>query len=38
MMVDFFEFDKSEFIDGVEYGGVVIFMKFVGEIDVCLFI
>ena len=38
MTVDLFEFDKSEFIDGIEYGGAATFMKFAGETDVCLFI
>jgi peroxiredoxin family protein len=38
MTVDLFEFDRSEFIDGIEYGGAATFMKFAGETDVCLFI
>ena len=38
MTVDLFEFQKSEFIDGLEYGGAATFMKFAGETDVCLFI
>jgi peroxiredoxin family protein len=38
MTVDLFEFEKSEFIDNVEYGGAATFMKFAGETDVCLFI
>jgi peroxiredoxin family protein len=38
MTVDLFEFEKSEFIDGLEYGGAATFMKFAGETDVCLFI
>ena len=38
MTVDLFEFDKGEFIDGIEYGGAATFMKFAGETDVCLFI
>ena len=38
MTVDLFEFDKSDFIDGIEYGGAAMFMKFAGETDVCLFI
>jgi peroxiredoxin family protein len=38
MTVDLFEFEKSEFIDNVEYGGAATFMKFAGESDVCLFI
>ena len=38
MTVDLFEFEKSDFIDGIEYGGAAMFMKFAGETDVCLFI
>jgi len=38
MTVDLFDFEKSDFIDGIEYGGAATFMKFAGETDVCLFI
>lgn len=38
MTVDLFEFDKNDFIDGIEYGGAAMFLKFAGETDVCLFI
>jgi len=38
MTVDLFEFEKHEFIDGIEYGGAATFLKFAGETDVCLFI
>ena len=38
MTVDLFDFSKSDFIDGIEYGGAATFMKFAGETDVCLFI
>jgi peroxiredoxin family protein len=38
MTVDLFEFQKSDFIDGIEYGGAATFLKFAGETDVCLFI
>ena len=38
MTVDLFEFDKSDFIDGTEFGGAATFLKFAGETDVCLFI
>ena len=38
MTVDLFEFDKSEFIDNVEYGGAAMFMGFAGDTDICLFI
>lgn len=38
MTVDLFEFQHSDFIKNVEYGGAATFMKFAGESDVCLFI
>ena len=38
MTVDLFEFQKSDFIDGIEFGGAATFLKFAGETDVCLFI
>lgn len=38
MTVDLFEFERNEFIDGIEFGGAATFMKFAGETDVCLFI
>ena len=38
MTVDLFEFQKSDFIDNIEYGGAATFLKFAGETDVCLFI
>ncbi|MCW5635454.1 MAG: DsrE/DsrF/DrsH-like family protein [Rubrivivax sp.] len=38
MTVDLFDFEKRDFIDGIEYGGAATFMKFAGESDVCLFI
>ncbi len=38
MTVDLFEFEKSEFIDGIEYGGAATFLQFAGQTDVCLFI
>jgi peroxiredoxin family protein len=38
MTVDLFDFSKSDFIEGIEYGGAATFMKFAGESDVCLFI
>lgn len=38
MTVDLFEFDKSDFIDNVEYGGAATFMEFAGETDICLFV
>ena len=38
MTVDLFEFDKSEFIKEVEYGGAAMFFGFAGETDICLFV
>ncbi len=38
MTVDLFEFDKKDFIDGIDYVGAASFMEFAGEADVCLFI
>jgi peroxiredoxin family protein len=38
MTVDLFDFEKSDFIASVEYGGAATSMKFAGESDVCLFI
>ncbi|MFZ2650371.1 MAG: DsrE/DsrF/DrsH-like family protein [Burkholderiaceae bacterium] len=38
MTVDLFDFTKSDFIDGIDYGGAAMFLKFAGETDVCLFI
>jgi peroxiredoxin family protein len=38
MTVDLFEFARSDFIDGIEYGGAATFLKFAGDTDVCLFI
>jgi len=38
MTVDLFEFDKSEFIGGIDFVGAASFMEFAGEADVCLFI
>lgn len=38
MTVDLFEFDKSQFIDGVEYGGAAMFFEFAGNSDICLYI
>ncbi len=38
MTIDLFEFKKSEFIDGIEYGGAATFLGFAGNTDVCLFI
>jgi peroxiredoxin family protein len=38
MTIDLFEFDKSEFIDGIEYGGAASFLEFAGNADITLFI
>jgi peroxiredoxin family protein len=38
MTVDLFEFDKSEFIDNVEYAGASAFFGFAGDTDICLFV
>ena len=38
MTVDLFDFEKSDFIDGIEYGGAATFLKFAGDTDICLFI
>jgi peroxiredoxin family protein len=38
MTLDLFEFDRSEFIDGIEYGGAATFLEFAGRADVSLFV
>ncbi len=38
MTVDLFDFSKSDFIDGIDYGGAATFLGFAGDTDVCLFI
>jgi peroxiredoxin family protein len=38
MTVDLFDLDRTEFIDGVEYGGAATFFEFAGESDICLYI
>lgn len=38
MTVDLFDFEKSDFIDGIEYGGAATFLEFAGETDICLFV
>jgi peroxiredoxin family protein len=38
MTLDLFEFDKTEFIDGIEYGGAATFLEFAGKSNVTLFI
>ena len=38
MTVDLFDFEKTDFIENIDYGGAATFLKFAGETDVCLFI
>ncbi len=38
MTVDLFEFDKSDFIKQISYGGASTFMGFAGQTDICLFV
>jgi len=38
MTVDLFEFQPSEFIDGVEFGGATTFLDFAGSADITLYI
>lgn len=38
MTVDLFEFDNSDFMDGIEFGGAATFFSFAGESDICLYI
>ncbi len=38
MTVDLFEFDKSDFIDGIDFGGAATFLEFAGDTDICLFV
>jgi len=38
MTLDLFEFDKNEFIDGIEFGGAATFLEFAGKSDITLFV
>jgi len=38
MTIDLFEFDKGEFVDGIDYGGAATFLEFAGQADITLFI
>ena len=38
MTVDLFDFKKSDFIDGIEYGGATTFMEFAGKSNITLYI
>ena len=38
MTVDLFDFERSDFIDNIEYGGAATFLEFAGDTDICLFV
>jgi peroxiredoxin family protein len=38
MTVDLFEFDKADFIGGIEFGGAATFLEFAGDADITLYI
>jgi len=38
MTVDLFEFNTSDFIDGIEFGGAATFFEFAGESDITLYV
>jgi peroxiredoxin family protein len=38
MTLDLFEFDRTEFIEGIEYFGAATFLEFAGQADITLFI
>ncbi len=38
MTVDLFDYQNSDFIDGIEYGGAATFFEFAGQSDICLFV
>lgn len=38
MTVDLFDMERSDFIDGIDYGGAATFFEFAGEADITLFI
>jgi len=38
MTVDLFDFQRSDFIEGIEFGGATTFMEFAGESDISLYI
>lgn len=37
MTVDLFEYNASDFVDGIELGGAALFFEFAGEADISLF-
>jgi peroxiredoxin family protein len=38
MTLSLFELDRSEFIDGIEFGGAATFVDFAGEAEISLFV
>ena len=38
MTVELFEFDHSDFIDGLEFAGAALFFEFAGDADISLYI
>jgi len=38
MTVDLFDFEKSDFIENIEFGGAATFLEFAGDTDICLFV
>jgi peroxiredoxin family protein len=38
MTLSLFEFDRSEFIDGIEFGGAATFVDFAGDAEISLFV
>ena len=38
MTVDLFDFDRADFLEGIDYGGAATFLAFAGNTDICLFI
>ncbi len=38
MTVDLFDFQKSDFIENIDFGGAATFLEFAGDTDICLFV
>jgi peroxiredoxin family protein len=38
MTVHLFDFKRSDFIEGIDFGGAATFLDFAGDTDICLFI
>lgn len=38
MTVDLFDYEASDFIDGIDYGGAATFLEFAGSADISLYI